>query len=107
MKGRMSHKGNEWIVKVICGGHNHSLLQHFEGNTFIGRLTCSELDLVIEMSKCNVRPKYILYRIKQHDENNATTIKHIYNARSKYKINEQARGLYSNSCCINYRNIDT
>lgn len=85
----MSHNGNEWMVKVVCGMHNHFFMQHFKGHTYARMLTSSKLDLLVDMSKCNVRTTYIIYIIKQHDENNVIILKYIYNACLKYRVNEK------------------
>ena len=90
LKGQKLESDDDWILKVVCGVHNHAAAQYFEGHSFAGRLNETETGLLVDMSKSNVKPKDILYTLKTRDEHNATTMKTIYNARHKYKIKELA-----------------
>ena len=45
--------------------------------------------MLVDMSKSMVRPKEILVTLKQRSELNVTTMKTIYNARYRYKVNER------------------
>ncbi|XP_022874268.1 uncharacterized protein LOC111393101 [Olea europaea var. sylvestris] len=82
--------GDYWILKVKCGRHNHDIAQNFEGHSYTGRLTKKETSILIDMSKNHVRPKEILYTLKQNDDTNVSTMRHVYNARQKFRLKEQA-----------------
>lgn len=62
--------------------HNHYGADHFEGHSFVSKLSDGESSLLKDMSKSNVRPKDILCAMKQRDALNTTTIIAIYNARA-------------------------
>ena len=66
------------------------LLHNLEGHSFAGILNKEKSNLLVDMSKNNVRPKDILHVLKKRNMHNATTIRAIYNARRKYKVREQA-----------------
>ncbi|KAL5133350.1 Protein FAR1-RELATED SEQUENCE 6 [Glycine soja] len=61
LRGKPVHGGEGWMVKLICGIHNHELAKSLM-----------------------VKPKNILLTLKEHNANSCTTIKQIYNARSAY-----------------------
>ncbi|KAL5147409.1 hypothetical protein HKD37_06G017102 [Glycine soja] len=63
LRGKPVHGGEGWMVKLICGIHNHELAK----------------------SLSMVKPKNILLKFKEHNANSCTTIKQIYNARSAYR----------------------
>ncbi|KAL5141531.1 hypothetical protein HKD37_09G024858 [Glycine soja] len=67
----------EWMVKLICGTHNHVMEKSFVGhNMWI---------VVANMTKSMVKPRNILLMLKEHNANSYTTIKQIYNARNIYR----------------------
>ncbi|KAH9750386.1 protein FAR1-RELATED SEQUENCE [Citrus sinensis] len=88
LKGQMLANNQDWMLKVICGLHNHHSAQYLEGHSFAGRLTNEEVSILVDLSKNNVRPKEILHTLKTRDTFNVTTMKTIYNARYKYKVRE-------------------
>ncbi|KAL5142407.1 Protein FAR1-RELATED SEQUENCE 5 [Glycine soja] len=79
------HGGEGWMVKLICGIHNHELAKSLVGHPYIGRLTKDEKNIIADMTKSMVKPRNILLTLKEHDANSCTTIKQIYNARSAYR----------------------
>lgn len=83
---------DEWTLVVKCGTHNHPGGQHVEGHSFAGRLSMEEIGILIDLSKSQMKPKEILNTLKERDGLNCTTIKGIYNARHKHKLNENAGG---------------
>ncbi|KHN31661.1 hypothetical protein glysoja_022526, partial [Glycine soja] len=74
-----------WMVKLICGIHNHELAKSLVGHPHAGRLTKDEKKIIADMTKSMVKPKNILLTLKEHNANSCTTIKQIYNARSAYR----------------------
>ncbi|KAL5168091.1 Protein FAR1-RELATED SEQUENCE 5 [Glycine soja] len=82
---RSVHGGGDWMVKLICGIHNHELVKTLVGHPYAGRLTNDEKNIIADMTKSNVKPRNILLTLKEHNANNCTTIKQIYNARSAYR----------------------
>ncbi|KAL5123062.1 Protein FAR1-RELATED SEQUENCE 5 [Glycine soja] len=79
------HGGEGWMVKLICGIHNHELAKSLVGHPYVGRLTKDEKKIIADMTKSMVKQKNILLTLKEHNANSCTTIKQIYNARSAYR----------------------
>ncbi|KAL5127339.1 Protein FAR1-RELATED SEQUENCE 5 [Glycine soja] len=77
--------GEGWMVKLICGVHNHELAKSLVGHPYAGRLTKAEKTLIADMTKFMVKPRNILLTLKEHNVNRCTTIKQIYNARSAFR----------------------
>ncbi|KAK3229467.1 hypothetical protein Dsin_001348 [Dipteronia sinensis] len=90
LKGKKLASDDNWALKVINGQHNHPAAQHLEGHSFAGRLTKEEVNMLIDMSKSEVKLKNILHTVQNRDIHNVSTMKTIYNARYKYKVVEQA-----------------
>ena len=72
------------MVKLICGVHNHEMTKSLVGHPYVGRLTMDEKN-VVDMTKSMVKPKNILLTLKEHNANNYTIIKQIYNVRFAYR----------------------
>ncbi|KAH1265021.1 PKS-NRPS hybrid synthetase [Glycine max] len=79
------HGGEGWMVKLICGIHNHELAKSLVGHPYAERLTKDEKNIIEDMTKSMVKPKNILLTLKEHNANSCTTIKQIYNAISAYR----------------------
>ncbi|RZC16428.1 hypothetical protein D0Y65_009619, partial [Glycine soja] len=77
--------GDDWMVKLICGIHNHEMENSLVGHSYAGRMTKDEKIVVVDMTKSMVKPRNILLTLKKHNDNNYTTIKQIYNARHAYR----------------------
>ncbi|KAH1233717.1 Protein FAR1-RELATED SEQUENCE 5 [Glycine max] len=77
--------GEGWMVKLICGVHNHELAKSLVGHPYAGRLTKAEKTFIADMTKSMVKPRNILLTLKEHNANSCTTIKQIYNARSAFR----------------------
>ncbi|KAL5193526.1 Protein FAR1-RELATED SEQUENCE 5 [Glycine soja] len=77
--------GEGWMVKLICGVHNHELAKSLVGHPYAGRLTKAEKTLIADMKKSMVKLRNILLTLKEHNANNFTTIKQVYNARSAFR----------------------
>ncbi|XP_022889284.1 protein FAR1-RELATED SEQUENCE 5-like [Olea europaea var. sylvestris] len=90
LNGRKLINGDYWILKVKCGRDNHDIAQNLEGHSYARRLTEKETSILVDMSKNHVRPKKILYTLKQNDDTNVSTMRHIYKARQKFMLKEQA-----------------
>ena len=76
--------GKGWIVKLICGVHNHELVKSLDEHPYAGRLTKAEKTLIADMTKSMVKPRNILLTLKEHNVNSCWTVKQIYNARSAF-----------------------
>ncbi|XP_014511676.1 uncharacterized protein LOC106770374 [Vigna radiata var. radiata] len=74
-------KGHSWVLKVMCGYHNHELAETLVGHPFAGSLNAVEQSILVDMTKSQVKPSNILLTLKKHNEDNIMTIKQIYNAR--------------------------
>ncbi|KAH1265373.1 PKS-NRPS hybrid synthetase [Glycine max] len=77
--------GEGWMMKLICGVHNHELAKSLVGHPYAGRLTKAEKTLIADMTKSMVKPRNIMLTLKEHNANSCTTIKQIYNARSAFR----------------------
>jgi len=53
------------VLKVICGYHNNDLLDTLVGHPFANRLKSSELSLLVDMIKSQVKPANILLTLKR------------------------------------------
>jgi len=70
-------RGEGWMVKLMCGSHNHELAKSLVGHPYIGRLTLNEKIIIVDMTKSMVKPRNILLTLKEHSANNYTTIKQV------------------------------
>ena len=77
--------GQGWIVKLMCGIHNHELVKSLVGHSYVGRLIKDEKTIIVDMTKSMVKPRNILLTLKEHNANSCTTIKQIYNVKSAYR----------------------
>ena len=75
LRGKPIKGGEGWVLKVICGLHNHELANTLVGHPYVGRLRPDEHALVVDMAKSRVKPKNILLTLKEKNENNVTTLK--------------------------------
>ncbi|KAL5140460.1 Protein FAR1-RELATED SEQUENCE 6 [Glycine soja] len=82
LHGKPVHGGEGWMVKLICGIHNHELAKSLVGYPYVGRLTKDEKKIIADMTKSMVKLKNVLLTLKEHNANSCTTIKQIYNARN-------------------------
>ncbi|KAL5139447.1 putative protein FAR1-RELATED SEQUENCE 10 [Glycine soja] len=85
LRGKPVRGGEGWMVKLICGIHNHELAKSLVGHPYAERLTKEEKKIIADMTKSMVKPKNILLTLKEHNVDSYTTIKQIYNARSAYR----------------------
>ncbi|XP_068492226.1 PKS-NRPS hybrid synthetase cheA-like [Phaseolus vulgaris] len=85
LRGYPVKSGEGWILKLICGSHNHELANTLVGHPYAGRFTCNEKSMLMDMTYSSVKPRNILLTMKKYNEKNGTTIKQVYNARYLYK----------------------
>ncbi|XP_047176314.1 uncharacterized protein LOC124843583, partial [Vigna umbellata] len=85
LKGKPCLDGVGWVLKVMCGKHNHELVETLVDHPCADRLNTSEQSLLVDMTKSKVTPANILLTLKQNNDRNVTTIKQIYNSRQVYK----------------------
>ncbi|XP_052732410.1 uncharacterized protein LOC128196213 [Vigna angularis] len=85
LKGKPCSDGDGWVLKVMCGHHNHELAETLVGHPYASRLNMSEQSLLVDMTKSKVTTANTLLTLKQNNDRNVTTIKQIYNARQAYK----------------------
>jgi len=74
-----------WMVKLMCGSHNHEMEKSLVGHSYARRLTKDEKIIIADMTKSMVKLRNIPLTLKEHNVNSHTTIKKIYNARSAYR----------------------
>ena len=58
------HGGEGWMVKLICGIHNHELAKSLVGHPYAGRLTKDEKKIIADMTKLMVKPKKHLANVE-------------------------------------------
>ena len=63
--------GEGWMVKLICGVHNHDMAKSLVGHPYVGRLTKDEKIAVVDMTKSMVKPRNILLMLKEHNARHA------------------------------------
>ncbi|XP_062014181.1 uncharacterized protein LOC133730645 [Rosa rugosa] len=73
--------GDEWVLEVAFGIHNHVAPSYLEGHSYAERLSKEEYELLVDMSKRLMRLKDILIAIKSQDPSNTSMMRTIYNAR--------------------------
>ncbi|XP_038695515.1 PKS-NRPS hybrid synthetase CHGG_01239-like [Tripterygium wilfordii] len=61
-----------------------------EGHPYPGRLSESEIQIMVDMSAQNAKSRDILAELEKRDPNNVSTIRTIYNARKKHKTSERS-----------------
>ena len=74
------------MVNLICGIHNHASAKSLSGHPYVGWLVENEKIILGDMKKSMVKPKNILLTLKEHNANNYTTKKQVYNARYAYRF---------------------
>ena len=84
LHGKPVVEGQGWMMKLMCGSHNHELTKSLVGHPYIGQLTKDEKIIITDMTNLIVKPRNILLTLKEHNANSFTTIKQIYNAKSAY-----------------------
>ncbi|XP_038698023.1 protein FAR1-RELATED SEQUENCE 5-like [Tripterygium wilfordii] len=89
VKGLKLNTNDDWMVSVVCGTHNYSAALYMEGHAYMGRLSATENNILVDLSKNLVKPRNILYTFKNRDPNNMSTINTIYNARQKFQTVEK------------------
>ena len=62
--------GDGWMVKLICGIHNHEMEKSLVGHPYAGRLTKDEKNVVADMTKSMIKPRNIFLTLKEHNYNN-------------------------------------
>ena len=85
MKGRPLKTGEGWVLRVLCGSHNHDVAETLVNHQYVGHLTCNEKTILTNMTKSMVKPKNILHTLKEHNDKNVTTIEQVYIARTTYR----------------------
>ncbi|KAL5133588.1 hypothetical protein HKD37_03G006884 [Glycine soja] len=73
LRAKLVVGGEGWIVKLICGSHNHELAKSLDKKI-----------IVVDMTKSMVKSRNMLLTLKEHNVYSYTTIKQIYNARNAY-----------------------
>ncbi|PIA54050.1 hypothetical protein AQUCO_00900551v1 [Aquilegia coerulea] len=90
LRGVKMPQDDQWMVKVVCGHHNHQLGRHLQGSSVAGKLTPEEKEIVKHMLKTGVKPKDILKALKERDQRNESTVRTIYNAQAKMRLEEMS-----------------
>jgi len=78
--GKQVRMEEGWQLKVKCGTHNHDLSKTLVSHPYAGRLKMYEQFVLVDMTKCLLKPSNILLSLKENNEDNVTTIKQLYNA---------------------------
>jgi len=85
LKGFFDKDTNNWWVAMLCGMHNHDLDEKLLGYVIAGRLRAEEKKKVINMTKSLTVPRNILTNLKQNNKESVTTIKQVYNVRTRWR----------------------
>jgi len=64
LRAKLVLGGERWMVKLICGTHNHEMAKSFVGHSYVGRLTKDGKIVVADMTKSMVKPRNILLMLK-------------------------------------------
>ncbi|KEH23062.1 hypothetical protein MTR_7g065910 [Medicago truncatula] len=80
LKGFFDKDTNDWWLAMLCGMHNHDLEE---------KLSAEEKKKVIEMTKSLTVPQNILTNLKQNNKESVTTIKQVYNVRTRWHTGER------------------
>ena len=73
------------MVNLICETHNHALAKSLSGHPYVDWLTEDERIILGDMIESKVKPKNILLTLKEHNANNCTIMKQVYDARYAYR----------------------
>ena len=84
LKGRQLKIGEGWVLRVLCGSHNHDVAETLVNHPYVGWLTLNEKTILTDMIKNMVKPKNILLTLKEHNDKNVTTIIQVYIAKTTY-----------------------
>ena len=75
---------------MLCGMHNHDLeVGKLQGHLIAGRLRAKEKKKVIKMTKSLTVPLNILTNLKENNNESVTTIKQVYNVRTRWRKGER------------------
>jgi hypothetical protein len=85
LKGFFDKDTNDWWIAMLCGMHNHDLEEKLQGHLLEGRLNAEEKKKVIDMTKSLTVPQNILTNLKQNNKESVTTIKQVYNVRTRWR----------------------
>ncbi|XP_038704733.1 uncharacterized protein LOC120000679 [Tripterygium wilfordii] len=88
-----TYRSDDWMVRVVCGTHNQAPVTYMEGQSYPGRLSEFEIQLMVHLSTKNMKPRDILTSLKKQNSDNVSTIKTAYNAQSKFQTAEKAGSL--------------
>jgi len=89
LKGFFDKETNDWWLAMLCGMHNHDLDEKLSGHLTAGRLSVEEKKKVIDMTKSLTVPRNILTNLKQSNKESVTTIKQVYNVRTRWHKGER------------------
>ena len=76
-------------LQLLCGMPNHDLDEKLSGHLITGRLCAEEKKKVIDMTKSLTVPQNILTNLKQNNKESVTTIKQVYNVRTRWRKGER------------------
>ena len=68
--GKPVVEGQGWMMKLMCGSHNHELAKSLVGHPYVGRLSKDEKTIITDMTKSMVKPRNILLTLKEHNAKN-------------------------------------
>jgi len=54
LRGKPIRKGQGWVLKVICGTHNHDLYDTIVDHPYAGKLKANEHSMLVDMTKSMV-----------------------------------------------------
>jgi len=90
LKGFFDKDRNDWWLAMLCGMHNHDLDEKLSGHLIAGRLSAEEKKKIIDMTKSLTVSQNILTNLKQNNKESVTTIKQMYNVRTRWRTWERS-----------------
>jgi len=85
LKGFFDENTSDWWITMLCGMHNHDLEEKLQGHLLASRLSAEEKKKVIDMTKSFTVPRNILANLEQNNKESVTTIKQVYNVRTRWR----------------------
>ena len=56
--------GEGWMVKLMCGSHNHELAKSLVRHSYVGRSTKEEKIIIADMIKSMMKPRHIFANVE-------------------------------------------
>jgi hypothetical protein len=85
LRGFFDKGTNDWWIAMLSEIHNHELAPKLVGHLLAGKRKEEEKNKVIDMTKSLAVPGNIPMNLKGKNKKSLTTIKQVYNARTRWR----------------------